>query len=61
MLLATTVLRQQLRQNRQQVDNINAKLLAAFLASLEGEEAVLEQQMKDEPHVRFMVRELPPS
>ncbi|MCO5189464.1 MAG: Mu transposase C-terminal domain-containing protein [Anaerolineae bacterium] len=46
MLLATTVLRQQLRQNRQQVD-INAKLLAAFLASVEGEEAVLEQQMKD--------------
>jgi putative transposase len=44
--LATTALRQQKRLDRQQV-NINAQTLAVFLASVEGQEAVLEQQLKD--------------
>ena len=46
MAIATAALRQQKRLDRQQVD-INAKTLAAFLASVEGQEALLEQQLKD--------------
>jgi putative transposase len=46
MMLATAILRQQMRLNRQQAD-INARSLSAFLASVEGQEALLEQQLKD--------------
>jgi hypothetical protein len=46
MAIATATLRQQKRLDRQQID-INAKTLAAFLASVEGQEVLLEQQLKD--------------
>lgn len=46
MALATAALRQQQRLHRQRFA-INAKTLAAFLASVEGQETVLEQQRKD--------------
>ena len=46
MMLATAVLRKRLQQDRRQ-SNLNGKQLAAFLASAEGEEIVLEQQAKD--------------
>lgn len=55
MRLAATLLRQQLRRNRQRTE-LNAHLLATFLASAEGQETLLEQQLKDratqtvEPH-----------
>lgn len=46
MAMATAALRQRKRLDRQQVE-INAKTLAAFLASVEGQEVLLEQQLKD--------------
>jgi hypothetical protein len=46
LAMATAALRQQKRLGRQQL-NINAKTLAAFLASVEGQEVLLEQQLKD--------------
>lgn len=46
MAIATATLRQQKRLQRQRFD-INAKTLAAFLASVEGQEVLLEQQLKD--------------
>jgi hypothetical protein len=46
MALATAALRQRQRLDRQQI-NISAKTLAAFLASVEGQERLLEQQLKD--------------
>jgi transposase InsO family protein len=47
LAIATAALRQQKRLDRRQLD-INAKTLAAFLTSVEGQEAVLEQQLKDQ-------------
>ena len=47
MAVASAALRQHRRLDRQQAD-INAKTLAAFLASVEGQEALLEQQLKDQ-------------
>jgi transposase InsO family protein len=46
LAIATAALRQQNRLHRQSLD-INAKTLAIFLSSVEGQEAVLEQQRKD--------------
>lgn len=46
MALATAALRQQKRLDRQQM-TVNSKVLAAFLTSVEGQEALLEQQLKD--------------
>jgi len=44
--LATAALRQRKRLDRRQM-NINAQVLAAFLTSVEGQETLLEQKMKD--------------
>ncbi len=46
MSIASLTLRQQKRLDRQQAE-INAKTLAAFLVSVEGQEVLLEQQLKD--------------
>jgi putative transposase len=46
MAIATAALRQQKRLDRQQII-VNAQTLAAFLTSVEGQEVVLEQQLKD--------------
>jgi putative transposase len=53
MALATAALRQRQQLDRQQI-NIHAKTLAAFLASVEGQEQLLEQQLKDHAahHIR---------
>jgi len=44
--IATAILRQSKRLDQQQID-VNAKTLAAFLSSVEGQEVLLEQQLKD--------------
>src|SRR5262249_54863820 len=56
LMLATAALRQQKRLDRQQLD-INAKTLAAFLASVEGQEALLAQQLQDQAahHIRTSI------
>jgi putative transposase len=56
LTLATAALRQQKRLDRHQLD-INAKTLAAFLASVEGQEVVLTQQLQDHAaqHVRTSI------
>ncbi len=46
MAMATAALRQQKRLDRRQVP-LNAQTLVAFLASAEGQEALLDQQLKD--------------
>ena len=49
-------MRQQKRLDRHQLD-INAKTLAAFLASVEGQEALLAQQLQDQAahHIRASI------
>lgn len=56
LMLATVALRQQKRLDRQQFD-INAKTLATFLASVEGQEVVLAQQLQDHAahHIRTSI------